>query len=110
MTVHEFNALHTVCDLGRNQLMRRFSMSVQKPQLAGILLTGYRSNFFYVESCTAWRYDCPNLLSPLYKEDRCFDRIPLPGNETLRSVESISRQPLHIMLHLDHVTMLFKTS
>ena len=42
-------------------------MSVQNPQLAGFLLTGNRSNFLYVEGSTAWLYDCPHFLSPLYK-------------------------------------------
>ena len=34
-------------------------MSVKNPQLAGFLLTGYRSIFLYVEGSTAWLYDCP---------------------------------------------------
>ena len=51
-------------------------MSVENPQLAGFLLTGNRSNVLYVEGSTAWLYDCPHFISPLYKADKCFDRIP----------------------------------
>ena len=50
MTVQELNTLHTVCELEPNQLLTKFAMSVQNPQLAGILLTGNRSNFLYVEN------------------------------------------------------------
>ena len=62
------------------------------PQLAGFLLTGNRSNFLYVEGSTAWLYDCPHFLSPLYKADRCFDRIPIHFKDTLMYVDPITRQ------------------
>ena len=64
MTVQELNTLHTVCELERNQLLTMLAMSVQNPQLAGSLLTGNRSNFFYIEGSTDWLYDFPNFLSP----------------------------------------------
>ena len=67
ITVQELNTHHTVCELERNQLLTILAMSVQKPQLAGFLLTGNRSNFLYVEGSTAWLYDCPRFLSPLKK-------------------------------------------
>ena len=67
-------------------------MSVQNPQLAGFLLTGNRSNFLYVEGSTAWLYDCPHFLSPLYKADRCFDCIPIHFKDTLMYVDPITRQ------------------
>ena len=67
-------------------------MSVQNPQLAGFLLTGNRSNFLYVEGSTACLYDCPPFLSPLYKADRCFDRIPIHFKDTLMYVDPITRQ------------------
>ena len=65
---------------------------IQNPQLAGFLLTGNRSNFLYVEGSTAWLYDCPHFLSPLYKADRCFDRIPIHFKDTLMYVDPITRQ------------------
>ena len=77
MTVQELKTLHTICELERNQLLTILAMSVQNPQIAGFLLTGNRSNFLYVEDSTAWLYDCRHFLSPLYKADRCFDRIPI---------------------------------
>ena len=83
MTVQEPNTLHTICELQRNQLLTILAMSVQNPQLAGFLLTGNRSNFLYVECSRAWLYDCPHFLSPLYKADCCFDRIPIHYKDTL---------------------------
>ena len=67
-------------------------MSVQIPQLAGFHLTGNRSNFLYFEGSTAWLYDCPHFLSPLYKADRCIDRIPIHFKDTLMYVDPITRQ------------------
>ena len=92
MTVQELNTLHTICELERNQLLTILAMSVQNPQLAGFLLTGNRSNFLYVEGSTAWLYGCPHFLSPLYKADRCFDRIPIHFKDTLMYVDPITRQ------------------
>ena len=59
MTAQELITLHTICELERNQLFTILARSVQNPQLAGFLLKGNRSNFLYVESSTAWLYDCP---------------------------------------------------
>ena len=92
MTVQEPNTLHTICELERNQLLTILAISVQNPQLAGFLLTGNRSNFLYVEGSTAWLYDCPHFLSPLYKADCCFDRIPIPYKNTLMYVNHITGQ------------------
>ena len=87
MTVQELNTLHTICELERTQLL-----SVKNPQLAGFLLTGNRSNFLYVEGSTAWLYDCPHFISPLYKADKCFDRIPTHYRETIMYVDPMTRQ------------------
>ena len=40
LTVHGLNALHTICELERNQLLTLLAMSVQNPQLAAFLLAG----------------------------------------------------------------------
>ena len=69
-------------------------MSVQNSQLAGFLLTGNRSNIIYVEGSTAWLYDCPHFLSPLYKADRCFDRIPIHFKDTLMYLDHL----LHVII------------
>ena len=92
MTVQELNTLHTICELERTQLLTILAMSVKNPQLAGFLLTGNRSNFLYVEGSTAWLYDCPHFISPLYKADKCFDRIPIHYRETIIYVDPITRQ------------------
>ena len=81
MTVQELNTLHTICELERTQLLTTLAMSVKNPQLAGFLLTGSCSNFLYVEGSTAWLYDYPHFISPLYKADECFDRIPIHYRE-----------------------------
>ena len=92
MTVQELNTLHTVCEIERTQLLIILAMSVKNPQLAGFLLTGKRCNFLYVEGSTAWLYDCPHFESPLYKADKCFDRIPIHYRETIMYVDPITRQ------------------
>ena len=92
MTVQELNTLHTVCELERTQFLTILAMSVKNPQLAGFLLTGNRSNFLYVEGSTAWLYDCPHFVSPLYRADKCFDRIPIHYRETIMYVDPITRQ------------------
>ena len=108
MTVQELNTLHTICELERNQLLTKIAMSVQNPQLAGFLSTGNRSNFLYVEGSTAWLYDCPHFLSPLYKADRCFDRIPIHFKDTLMYVDPITRRTM-TMLHQLPVTIIHVT-
>ena len=57
LTVQEINTLHTECELERNQLLTILAMSVRNPQLAGIFLTGNRSNFFICRmlNCLALR-------------------------------------------------------
>ena len=92
MTVQELNTLHTVCELERTQLLTILAMSAENPQLDGFLLTGNRSNFLYVEGSTAWLYDCPHFISPLYKADKCFDRIPIHYRKTMMYVDPITRQ------------------
>ena len=92
MTVQKLNTLHTVCELERNQLLTILATSVQNPQLAGFLLTGNRSNFLNVEGSTAWLHDCPHFLSPLFKADRCFDRIPIHFKDTLMYIDPNTRQ------------------
>ena len=100
MTVQELNTLHTICELERNQLLTILAMSVQNPQLAGFLLTGNPSNFLQVEGSTAWLFYCPHFLSPLYKTDRCFDRIPIHYKDTLMYVDLITRQPYDYATHI----------
>ena len=76
MKVQELNTLHTVCELERTQLLTMLAMSIKNPQLAGFVLSGNRSNFLYVEGSTAWLYDCPHFISPLYKADKCLIEFP----------------------------------
>ena len=92
MLVQELNTLQKVCELARNQFLTILAMSVQNPRLAGFLLTGNRSDFLYVEESTAWLYNCPHFLSPLYKAYRCFDRIPIHFKDTLMYVDPNTRQ------------------
>ena len=89
MTVQELNTLQTICELERIHLLPILAMSVKSPHLAGFLLTGNRSNFLYNERSTAWLYDCPHFISPLYKADKCFDRIPIHYRETIMYADPI---------------------
>ena len=65
-------------------------MSVQNPQLAGFLLTGNRSNLTLKAQLPA--FTISHTFSPLYKADRCFDRIPIHFKDTLMYVDPIKRQ------------------
>ena len=56
------------------------------------MLTGNRSNFVYVEGATAWLYECPHHLSPLYIADQCYDKIPIFFEDTIFYVDPITRQ------------------
>ena len=102
MTVQEINTPHTVYELERTQLLTVLAMSVKNPQLAGFLLTGNRSNFLYVERSTAWLYDCPQFISPLYIADKCFDRIPIHYRETILYVDPITRQTFNYATPIEH--------
>ena len=92
MCVAELNTLQTICEVERTQLLTILAMSVKNPQLAGFLLTQNRSNFLYVEGSTAWLYDCPHHLSPLYIADQCYDNIPVNYLDTVIYVDPITRQ------------------
>ena len=83
MSVAELNTLHTICEVERTQLLTILEMSVKNPQLAGFLSTQNRSNFLYVESSTAWIYECPHHLSPLYIAEQCYDKIPVNYLDTV---------------------------
>ena len=76
----------------KNTITDNISNVSTKPQLAGFLLTGNRSNFLYVEGSTAWLYDCPHYLSPLCISDQCFDKIPIYYKDTVMYVHPITRQ------------------
>ena len=67
-------------------------MSVKNPQLAGFPLTQNRSNFLYVEGSTAWLYDCPHHLSPLYIAEQCYDKVPVNYLDTVMYVDPITHQ------------------
>ena len=108
MTVQELNTLHTICELERNQLLTILAMSVQNPQLAGFLLTGNRSNFLYVEGSTAWLYDCPHFLSPLYITDFALTKSLYTLKILLCTFTLLLVKP-SIMLLLLHVKIIQRT-
>ena len=102
MTVQELNTLHTVCELERTELLTILAMSVRNLHLAGFLLTGNRSNSLYVEGSTAWVYDCPHFMSPLYKADECFDRILIYDRETIMDVDPITRRTFNYATPIEY--------
>ena len=67
-------------------------MSLEKPQLASYLLTGNRSNLFYVQVSTIWLCKYPQFLSPLYEVDKCFDRAPINLRDPIMCIDPITRQ------------------
>ena len=75
-------------------------MSVKNSQLAGFLLTQNSSNFLYTEGSTAWLYDCPHHLSPLYiAETNPQNVIALdPGTDQYYVLTSqlIKKDPPHL--------------
>ena len=66
MSVFELNTLHIICEVERTHLLTIFAMSVKNSQLAGFFLSQNLSNSSYVKKTTAWLYDGPHRLSPLY--------------------------------------------
>ena len=86
------NTLYTIYEVERNQLLIILAMSVKNPQLAGFLLTQNRSNLCYVEGSTAWLFDCPHHLSPLYVAEECYDKIPVSSLDTVLYNDPITRQ------------------
>ena len=44
------------------------------------------------DGSTAWLFDCPHFLPPLYKAGHCFDRIPIHYKDTLLYVDPNTRQ------------------
>ena len=92
MSVAELNTLHTICEVERTQVLTILAMSVKNQHLAGFLLTQKRSNFLYIEGSTAWLYDCPHHLSPLYIAEQCYDKIPVNYLDTVMYVDPITRQ------------------
>ena len=87
LTVQELNTLHIICELERSQLLTKLDKTVQMPQ-AGLLLTGNRSNFLYVEGSTAWLYDCPHFISLLYKAN-CFYIILIYSNDIFQRYSNV---------------------
>ena len=70
-------------------------MSVQNHHFTGFLLSGNGINFLYVEVSTAWLHECFIFFTPLFKADRCSDRIPIHFQDTFMSVDPITRQSYH---------------
>ena len=70
-------------------------MSVKNPQLTGSLPIQNRSNFVYIEGSTAWLYDCPLHISPLYIAEQCYTKsliIILILSWLIKFVDLIIRQ------------------
>ena len=91
MSLAELNTPHTICEVERTQLLTILAKSVKNPQLLGFLLTQNRSNVLYVEGSTAWLYDCPRHLSPLYTAELWYEKISVNYLETVMNVDPISQ-------------------
>ena len=91
MSIQALKTLHHICELEQTQLPIISAKSFRIPRLAGCLLIENRSNFRYVEGSTAWLYDDSQFFSPLFKADNCFDRIPIYYQDTVKSIDPITR-------------------
>ena len=83
---------HIICEVERFQLSTILAMCMKHPQLAGFLLTQNRSSFPYVERSTAWLYDCPYHLTPIYIVEQCYDKIAVNCLETVMYIDPITRK------------------
>ena len=92
LTNQELDTLHHVSEQERTQWLTVSALCVQKPQLAGYLLTGNRSNFFYVEGSTASLYDCPQFFSTFFEAAKYFDRLPVYHQDTVMYIAPITRR------------------
>ena len=88
MIVQELNTFRTFCEVERNKLV---TIKIVTPNRT-------KSIFYFIEGSTAWLYDCPHFLSPLYKADRCFDRKPIHYKSTLMYVDPITIKPMILSL------------
>ena len=67
-------------------------LSLEKPRLAGYLLTGNRSMFLETDGTLAWLYHCPLVQSPLPTMNQCCDRILILYEGQIQFVDPITRQ------------------
>ena len=83
-------------------------MSVKNPLLACFFLTQNRSNILYVEISTAWLYDSPHPLSPLYKVKQFYDKIRVNYLDTVMYVDPITCQIFEYASQIFHCLQPFR--
>ena len=84
--------LQNQCELERTQMLTLLMLAMQNTRLAGFMLTGNRSMFLDTDGSVAWLYSCPKILSPLRVFDKCYDRILILFERTIKFVGPIIRQ------------------
>ena len=96
MSLSELETLFQLCELERTQILQSLALAVLKIPYAGYLLSGNRSNFFFLdyEGNILWFHTCTKKVSPLYvfEDKRCYKRIPIFYKNKVHFVDSLSRR------------------
>ena len=88
----EIQLLQNQCEQERTQILTNLMLALEKPRLAGYMLTGNRSMFLETDGSLAWLYHCPKVHSPLHTMNQCYDKIPILYEGEIRFVDPIRRQ------------------
>ena len=73
----EIQLLQNQCQQERTQILTNFMLAVEKPRLAGHMLTGNRSMFSETDGSVDWLCRCPKFHPPLHTMNQCYDKIPM---------------------------------
>ena len=92
LQVSEIQLLKNQCKQERTQILTILMLSLEKPRLAGYMLTGNRSMFLETDGSLAWLYHCPLVHSPLHTMNQCHDRMPILYEGQIQFVDPITRQ------------------
>ena len=77
----ELALLQNQCELERSSKLNNLMLSLERPRLAGYILTQNHSMFLETKGIVAWLYHCPKFYSPLQLMNECYNRIPIMYKE-----------------------------
>ena len=84
--------LKNLCEQERTEILTNLMLSMQKPRLAGYMLTGNHSMFLSTDGSLAWLYHCPLMRSSPHVMNQCYDKNPIFYKNAIFFVDSITRQ------------------
>ena len=88
----EIQLLQNQCEQDCTQILTNLMLALEKPRLAGYMLTGNRSMFLETDGSVAWLYHCPKVHSPLHTMNRCYDKIHIFYRGQIQCVDPLTRQ------------------